>query len=163
MMIPEPSKQHLWLQKFLGHWTFESESACQPGEPPMKSSGSETVRAIGPFWIQAEGHGTMPGGGDATMILTIGYNPQRDRFVGTWIGSMMSHLWIYDGILDPAGRILTLESEGPSFEDPTKTAKYRDVFEFHSDTHRTLTSQGLDPDGQWHTFMTAHYHRVPDR
>jgi hypothetical protein len=35
----------------------------------------------------------MPGGGAATMFLTLGYDPQRERYVGTWIGSMMTHLW----------------------------------------------------------------------
>ena len=37
------------------------------------------------------------------MIMTLGYDPQKKRFVGTLIGSMMTHLWVYDGALD-AGR-----------------------------------------------------------
>ena len=57
----------------------------------------------------------MPGGGPATTLMTLGYDPEKKRFVGTWIGSMMTHLWIYDGALDAAGKVLTLDAEGPSF------------------------------------------------
>ena len=39
-------------------------------------------------------------------------------------------------------------------------AKYQDVIAFVSDDHRTLTSRMLGPDGQWHQFMQAHYHRA---
>jgi hypothetical protein len=48
------------------------------------------------------GHG-VPGGGLARMLMTLGYNPQTRRYTGTWVGSMMTHLWVYDGWLD-AGR-----------------------------------------------------------
>ena len=93
------------------------------------------------------------------QILTLGYDPSRKRFVGTWVGSMMTHLWVYDGALDAAGTVLTLDAEGPGFADKGKTAKYQDVVEFRSDDHRVLTSRVLGDDGTWHGFMTAHYRR----
>ena len=103
----------------------------------------------------------MPDGKPATMLITLGYDPQRQRFIGTWIGSMMTHLWIYDGRLDAAQKVLTLESEGPDFSgDGSKMAKYRDVIEWKSDDHRVLTSQALGDDGTWGPpFMTWHYRR----
>jgi Protein of unknown function (DUF1579) len=79
--------------------------------------------------------------------------------VGTFIRSMMTHLWVYDGELDRAGNKLTLDAEGPSFTEGGKPAKYRDAIEFKSDDHRVLTSHVLGDDGQWHGFMTAHYRR----
>jgi hypothetical protein len=72
---------------------------------------------------------------------------------------MMDKLWLYDGGLDRARRVLTLETEGSAFVDPARTAKYRDVIELISDSHQTLTSQALDEDGAWHTFMVVHCHR----
>jgi uncharacterized protein DUF1579 len=38
-------------------------------------------------------------------------------------------------------------------------AKYHDIIEFVSDDHRTLSSQSLGHDGQWHPSMKAHYRR----
>jgi hypothetical protein len=38
-------------------------------------------------------------------------------------------------------------------------AKYKDVIEWKSDDHRTLSSYMLTDDGTWQNFMTAHYRR----
>jgi hypothetical protein len=91
--------------------------------------------------------------------MTLGYDPQKKRFVGTWVGSMMTWLWIYDGSLDAAQKVLTLSSDGPDFKVEGKLAKYRDVIEFKNDNHRVLTSHVLGEDGKWNQFMTAHYRR----
>ena len=37
---------------------------------------------------------------------------------------MMTNLWVYEGELDAAGKVLTLDADGPSVADQTKTAKY---------------------------------------
>jgi hypothetical protein len=158
-MFAPAQKEHAWLQKLVGNWTFESECVGEPGQPNSKQHGTESVKSIGDLWIIGEGQGDMPGGGTARMMITLGFNPVRNRFVGTWVGSMMSHLWVYDGELDASGRVLTLNSEGPSFTDPTQLAKYQDIIEVISDDHRTLTSRSLGPDGSWTRFMTAHYRR----
>ena len=158
----EPQKEHQWLQQLVGEWTSEAEMVMGPDKPTMKSQGTESVRSLGGLWTVAEGQGEMPGGGTATMILTLGYDPQKKRFVGTWVGSMMTHLWVYDGWLDESGKVLTLEADGPKMgpEGPAEgTAKYRDVIELKSDDHRVLTSHTLGDDGQWNHFMTAHYRR----
>ena len=101
----------------------------------------------------------MPGGGAATMIMPLGYDPQKQRFVGTWVGSMMTYLWLYDGKLDASEKVLSLESEGVSMTGEDKMASYRDVIEFKSDDHRVMTSHMLGNDGQWHQFVTTHYRR----
>ncbi len=160
MMQAEPQKQHEWLQQLVGEWTFEAEATMAPGQPPATSTGSESVRALGGLWVIGEGQGEMPGSGPATTLLTLGYDPQRQRYVGTWIGSMMTHLWVYDGTLDAAGKVLTLDTEGPDMAGGGKLAKYRDVIELSSDDHRVLTSHVLDADGKWTQFMTAHYRRT---
>jgi hypothetical protein len=117
------------------------------------------VRSLGDLWVLCEGSGEMPGGGTATTLMTLGYDPQKARYVGTWVGSMMTFLWMYDGSLDAAQTTLTLESEGPSFTAEGKLAKYRDVIELKGDDHRVLTSHVLGDDGTWNSFMTSHYRR----
>jgi Protein of unknown function (DUF1579) len=158
-MKVELQKEHRWLQKFVGEWTYEAEASMGPGQPPMKSSGTESVRSLSGVWILGEGQGEMPGAGPGTSILTLGYDPQKKRFVGTWVGSMMTHLWVYSGTLDAAERVLTLDTEGPDFAVEGKMGKYKDVIEFKSDDHRVLTSRALRDDGEWYGFMTSHYRR----
>ncbi|UUZ78076.1 DUF1579 domain-containing protein [Polaromonas sp. P1(28)-13] len=73
MMKAEPQKEHQWLQQLLGEWTYESEMQMAPGQPPLKSAGKESVRALGGLWVLCEGSGEMPGcDGLATTLMTPG-------------------------------------------------------------------------------------------
>jgi hypothetical protein len=158
-METTPQREHQWLQTLVGEWTSEAEATMEPGKPPERFKGTETVRSLGGLWILAEGQGEMPGCGHATTLMTLGYDPQKKRYVGTWVGSMMTHLWVYDGALDAAEKVLTLDAEGPSMADHSVMATYRDMIERASDDHRILTSHVRGDDGTWHQFMTAHYRR----
>jgi hypothetical protein len=155
-----PEKEHRWLEKFIGEWDVEGEAKMAPDQPFERFRGSERVRSLGGLWIVAEGE--MPGGeGGAavTTIMTIGYDPHRWRFVGTFIASMMTHLWLYEGALDDGERVLTLETEGPDMNRQGKMVRYKDVHELKGDGHRVLTSIMLGEDGNWHEFMRADYRR----
>ena len=158
-MKAEPQKEHQWLQQLVGEWTSEADCAMGPGQPPTKNYGTERVRMVGGIWMVADGQGEMPGGGTANMIMTLGYDPQKKKYLGTWIGSMMTHMWHYDGEMDASGRILTLSAEGPSMAGDGTMAQYQDIIEIKSTDHRTLSSRVLGPDGTWNHFMTAHYRR----
>lgn len=159
-MLAQPQQEHRWLEKLLGEWAVESEAVMEPGKPPMKWRGTETVRSLGGLWILCEGRGEMPGGGVGLTLMTLGYDPAKKRFVGTFVGSMMTHMWLYDGQLDAAGKVLTLDAEGPSFTDPAKMANYQDIIEFKNDDHRILSSRFQSDDGAWQAFMTANYRRT---
>lgn len=159
-------KEHEWLHKLIGEWTSEMACAAEPGKPAEPHRGTERVRSLGGLWVLAEGQGEMPGGGKSSMLMTLGYDPARQRFVGTWIGSMMTHMWVYEGTLDSDRRVLTLDTEGPAFDatgaSTGKLAKYQDVIELVSDDERRLTSRTQGEDGQWQQFMSATYRRRKD-
>jgi hypothetical protein len=157
-MKTEPQREHNWLQKFVGEWTYETEAMMGPDQPPERSAGTESVRSIGDLWILAEGQGEMPGCGPTTMLITLGYDPAQQQYVGNWVGTMMTHLWVYNGELDADQKVLTLHTEGPAMTG-AGLGKYKDVIEFKNDDHRVLTSHMLDNDGQWQQFMTTHYRR----
>ncbi|MBE9159553.1 DUF1579 domain-containing protein [Nodosilinea sp. LEGE 06152] len=156
--VEQPTKEHQWLQQLVGEWTHEIEGITEPDRPLEKSTGTESVKSLGDLWVVAEGQGEMCGT-MATTIMTLGYNPQKQRFVGTWVGSIMPHLWVYDGELDAAERVLTLHSEGPAMNGEAEMSQYKDVIEFKHPDHRVLTSFYLTSDGEWQQFMTANYHR----
>ncbi len=157
-MMCQPQKEHEWLQKLVGEWTYEHECSMGPDQPPSKAQGTERVRSLGGLWVIGEGQGEMPGGGTMTSIITLGYDPQAGRYVGTFIASMMTYLWVYNGSLDAAGKVLTLDAEGPSMTGQGM-AKYQDRIELVSNDHRTMKSRILGDDGKWQEFMTAHYRR----
>jgi hypothetical protein len=92
--------------------------------------------------------------------MTLGYDPAKGRFVGTFVGSMMTNMWVYEGTLDQKGNTLTLDTEGPSMVGDGSVAPYRDVIEMKSDDLRVMTSHGQGPDGNWTAFMTTTYRRV---
>lgn len=160
MDAPKQQSEHRLLMKMLGSWTFESSCDMGPGKPPQTFKGRETVRPLGDLWVICEGEGETPGGGTSQMIITLGFDPARQKFVGTFIASMMTHLWPYEGSLDATGTIITLDSTGPDFAEPTVMKPYRDVIEIRSEQERYLTSQMCTADGTWQEFMRATYRRV---
>jgi hypothetical protein len=158
VMSVAPQDEHRWLERLVGEWTFEAEDDALAAEG--KHRGTERVRSLAGIWVVCEGQGQTPGAEAGTSVMTLGYDPARGRFVGTFVASMMTHLWIYDGALDAAGRALTLETEGPSFTTEGQLGRYRDVVTFEGDDHRVLTSHHMGHDGRWNAFMTMHYRRT---
>ena len=138
-MKAEVTDQHRWLQRLLGEWRYEYDAPAKTDKPAKKVEGTEHVRMLGDVWVLCEAKGTTPDGRTADALMTLGYDPQKQRFVGTWIGSMMNHLWVYDGELNEAGTAISLMAEGPDFTTPGKFMQYKDVIEFKSNDHRTLT------------------------
>lgn len=158
-MEEKPQKQHEWLRKLIGKWTYEAEHPMGPDKQAVKLTGTEEVHAIGDLWIVAEAEGDLPDGRTGQSLMLVGFDAQENRFVGSWVGSTMTRQWIYEGELDPAERMLTLSSEGPDFVNVGRVAPYRDVIEFLSDDHRTLSGHVQGSDGEWTKFMTTHYRR----
>lgn len=158
-MQAEPQAEHAWLHKLVGVWTCEGEADMSPDQPKVKTTGVSTVTSLGGLWTMDEGVGGVPGGDEHRSIMTLGFDPLKQKFVGTFVASMMTYLWIYEGSLDDQQKVLTLDCVGPDFSGGAELAHYKDVIEFHSDDHRTLSSHLQGPDGTWNHFMTMHFHR----
>lgn len=103
MVMAKPRAEHGFLEKMVGSWDVTSDMS---GEKPWV----ENVRSLQGIWIIAEGSGEMPGdeGGPATTMLTLGFDAAKGKYVGTWFGSMMDNLWVYEGEVEPDGRTLSL-------------------------------------------------------
>lgn len=153
-MKADPQAEHRWLEQLLGDWVVTSEMSMPDHEPWI-----ESVRSMGGLWVVAAGAGPMPGGARGETLVTFGYDPRTGRYVGSWIGSMMAHHWVYDGAVEPDGKSLVLDCEGPDFEVDGKLARYQDVITIVDADTRTLTARVQTQDGAWKPFMTAHYQR----
>ncbi len=159
---PKPTPQHAWLSKLVGTWTYTGRGDMGPDQPPHEFSGTEVVRSMGGLWIVCEGAISLPDGSEGQTLMTLGYDPLASRFVGSWLGSMMTFMFRYDGALDEGGTVLTLDTMGPSMDPdaaPDTMARFQDIIEQVSDTHRILRSRTVHDDGSHTQFMEAHYHR----
>ena len=152
-MKVDPQQEHRWLEQLLGEWTVTADMAPD-GDPWV-----ERVRSLDGLWVVAEASGEMPGGGAATTIMTLGYDPRRQCYVGSWVGSMMTHMWVYEGHLDDSGKVLTLDCEGEDYEQPGRTARYQDIITLKGTDHRLLTARMQAADGSWKQVMQAEYRR----
>ncbi len=156
-----PAKEHQWLQKLVGEWENEIEAQVEAEKPLQKTKGTETVRALGEYWTVSEMQGECPLAGPFTSFLTLGYDPDAQKIVGTWVDSLSSHLWRYEGTLDPAGNTLTLETEGPCPMAPEKLTRFREVLQLKGKDHKVMTASVLGEDGKWAPVMTCNSRRKP--
>ncbi len=146
--MPQPQEEHSWLQQIVGEWETVTEIHMEPGQPPMKAEGTETVRAVGGFWVVGESWGEMMGM-PFHGISTMGYDLEKEAFVGTWIDSMNSYLWNYVGTLSEDGKSLILSTEGPCPMTPGIHTKFQEVLEIKSPDHKVFTSSIQGEDGKW--------------
>ena len=149
-VAPKPQKEHEWLHQLVGEWTWESED----------HRGTETVRSLGGIWIVAEGRGNPADATARTSIMTLGYSAERNKYVGTFVASMMTDLWLYEGFIDRDDNALVLDTEGPSFTDPSRRAKYKDTIRIVDKDNRVMTSAYQGESGAWSEFMTLRYRRA---
>jgi hypothetical protein len=156
-----PAAEHAWLMQLVGTWDVTNEADMGPDAPPMEMKATETVRAIGDLWIHTELVGETEGF-SVTGAMTVGFDPESGRFLGTWIDSSQPRMWIYDGELDEDGTTLSLYSEGPDFQDPTITRLYRDATTVLAPGHRRFSSSVQNDDGSWTVFMSGEARRISD-
>src|SRR5690606_30635538 len=93
-------------------------------------------------------------------LLTVGYDPVKGKYVGTWIDSMTSYLWRYEGTVDETGNILTFETEGPCPAAGGKLTQFKEITEFKSDDHKVFTSLMRGDDGEWVPVVTVNSRRT---
>ncbi|QDV40365.1 hypothetical protein Enr13x_01710 [Stieleria neptunia] len=156
-MFAKPQAEHAWLDQLIGDWTFDHD--CQmPDGNTSTASGNMTCRSLGGLWLVCESSGDAPDSGPWSSIMTLGFDPVKDQYVGTFVGSMMANLWLYHGILDANQKRLVLETLGPSF-DGSGTCNYRDTIEITDGDHWLMTSSLQADDGEWVPFMTGKHTR----
>lgn len=159
--MEKPQEAHRWLEQLLGDWKTDATATVAPGQE-FQCEGTAKFKSLGGFWavMQLE---SQPMGQAMHGIMTIGYDPHAKQYVGTWVDSTTSRLWKYEGSLDETGKILTLEADGPNFlapNDPTKTAKFRDIIEVKGNDHLVMTSAVELEPGKWTKFMTMNFRRA---
>lgn len=159
--FPQPTEEHQWLKQFKGEWETHAKSVAYGDFPAMECETHMKSRFLGNYWVMLETTGEMDGV-PVHSIQTLGYDPEKKKYIGTWVDSMSHYMFHYVGTVDESGKKLVLEAEGPNMLEPGRTAKYRDSFEFKSPDLVTATSEIQDEDGKWVTFITGESRRKKD-
>jgi hypothetical protein len=154
--MPKPSKEHEFLKEMEGTWDAEMTFAM-PGAAEQSAKGTETVAMVGAFWAVFDvkfpemmgmawhGHGTL------------GYDPTKKKFVGSFVHSAAPNMSIGEGSMDAGGKSVTMawEGVGPSGAQE----KMREVFEKKDKDNAVMTMYGAGPDGKEMKHFTMTYKR----
>jgi Protein of unknown function (DUF1579) len=116
-----------------------------PDQPLMKSAGKQSTLSLGSLWTLAEMESVGADGQSMRSVITLGFDPTKQRFIGTFVASCLTHLWPYDGLLDADRKVLTLDSEVPNFASDGTLAKYQDIVEIVNKNRHPLYSRFLKP------------------
>lgn len=138
--LPQPTPEHKAMAREAGNWKAVSKLWLTPETEPMISEASESNALLGELWLLSEYEGNvmgMPFKGMGTM----GYDPVKKKYVGTWVDTINPHLQTMEGEYDVATHTLTMYSTGrdvmTSEEKTSKlVSRYLDdnskVFEMHA-------------------------------
>ena len=111
MTMPSPTEHHAQLQKSVGHWEG-TITMTMPGMGEMVSPASEDVRSGGPFWTISDFKSDM-GGMPYSGHGCHGFDPEKGKYVSTWIDNMTSYLNVMEGSLDEESGMIVMEWNAP--------------------------------------------------
>ncbi len=107
----EPTQEHAHILSGVGTWEGTLTNFV-PGMPTDPVPAKETIVGIGDLWTQStfecEFMG-MPYKGTGC----IGFDPDKKKFIGTWIDNTSTHLAIMEGEIDKSGKKLIMRWQAP--------------------------------------------------
>lgn len=156
--LPQPGKEHELLKKEVGEWTAEATVWIAPGVEPMKSTGTESNKMLGGFWLLSDFKGEF-GGVPFTGRGQLGFEPETGKYVTTWVDSMVPSLFVARGDYDAKSRTLTLLGDGVDMNTGAKK-QYKAVSRYVDDDHKVFTMSEAEPGSDdWRKSMEMRYTR----
>jgi hypothetical protein len=132
--LATPGAPHKLLAGTAGSWNTRTRSWMEPGKPPMESTGTcEQKMLLGGRYLQQEFSGNMMGM-PFNGIGVTGYDNHKQRYVSTWMDSMSTGIFYFEGPAGADGRSFTQEC---IYHDPVRgMVKWRSVTKVvDDDTH----------------------------
>ena len=115
--LAAPGAPHKMLAKLAGSWTTRTRAWMNPDQPPVEGRGAcEQKMILGGRYLQQEYTSEMMGDFFFGVNL-VGYNNHTGRYVSTWIDSMNTGIYYFEGTAGADGKIITQES---SYDDPVR-------------------------------------------
>lgn len=152
-----PGEAHKLLAKMAGSWNTLTRSWTEPGKPPVESAGvCEQRMILGGRYLQQECSGDMMGS-PFTGIGVTGYDNHTRKYVSTWIDSMSTAVWYFEGPAEGDGRSFTQKSR---YDDPVRgPMEWRSVCRLVDDNTMTFEMYGTVLGGTEEKMMEMKYTR----
>ncbi|HUJ89283.1 MAG TPA: DUF1579 domain-containing protein [Syntrophorhabdales bacterium] len=115
--LATPGIPHKQLAGLVGSWSTKTRTWLEPDKPPMEGTGTcEQKMLLDGRYLWQEYNGEMVGSPSSGINL-IGYNNHTGKYVSTWIDSMSTGIYYFEGTAGEDGKTITQES---SYEDPVR-------------------------------------------
>ena len=112
MPMPQPSEHHELLMHSVGEDTG-TITMHMAGMPNTPNKATETIEAFGGFWTRSHFECDfmgMPFQGMGSM----GYDPMKKKFIGTWQDNMSPTLSVMEGDYDEESKMMTMHWMAPT-------------------------------------------------
>jgi hypothetical protein len=154
------TQNEAWLKQLVGTWTYHFATTSDSEYPGFTITGTETVWPIGEVFVAMEAKGTGSDGSPSHSLISLGFNPDKQRFSGAHAGSAVPALFVYDGELDKDGVALHLQTSGAPMTDGNTIDDYRDTLRILDADTREQVFQVRDASGAWKEFGRTRFTRL---
>jgi len=115
--LATPGAPHKMLANLQGAWATRTRGWMEPDKPPMEGTGTcEQKMILGGRYLQQEYTSEMMGS-PFTGINLIGYDNHTRKYVSTWIDSMSTGIYYFEGTASADGKTITQENR---YDDPVR-------------------------------------------
>jgi hypothetical protein len=118
---PEPTAEHKILASDEGTWdaTIKSFTSGPDAEPAISKGTEVNTVLTGGLWVVSKFDGDF-GGMKFEGRGQFGYDPNKKKYVGTWIDSLNPILSVLEGEYDAKTKTMTFVGEGIGPDGKTK-------------------------------------------
>jgi hypothetical protein len=155
--VGTPGPPHKMLASMAGSWTTKSKAWMEPDKPPMEDEGAcEQKMLLGGRYLQQEFTGKMMGA-PFNGIGVTGYDNHTKKYMSTWIDTMSTAIYFFEGTGRPDGKTFTQESR---YDDPVKgPMTWRSVTRIVDGNTMLFEMYGIDKTGKEEKMMEMTYNR----
>ncbi len=152
-----PGAPHKLLAGMAGSWATKTKGWMDPSKPPMESAGTcEQKMILGGRFLQQEYNGEMMGSPFAGIGVT-GYDNHTKKYVSTWMDSMGTGIYLFEGTASADGKTITQESH---YDDPFRgPMTWRSVTKIVDKNTHVFEMYGIDKNGKEEKMMEITYTR----
>lgn len=146
--MPKPGPEHEALKLEVGTWKGSVKYWMAP-DMPMETKGTETIQlSMDGFWLITD---VKEEGGTYKAHGFVGYDAEKQKYVGAFVDNMMPRISTIEGTFDKAKKTFHYHAEAPDMMTG-KMTKRRTVVTYPDANTRHVDEWAMGADGkEWKT------------